>query len=441
MPRDFLERLPQLKKEMVKVDLDKQLTKVLVEFAQGKRITIYTLLLSAYGILLSRYCGWEPFIIGTPMALRTVQKFAKTVGYLVNMIPVKFDFQNDPAFDDHLIQLHRQLMAAMENREYPFYKMAEDISDHLVQGMADINTVFNLLKMQGDTNDFKLFRGTGREVQFKSIDLIQEGGNFDLTLELTDCCEYFKGYIKFNPSIFKKSTIERMAENYITLLNDCIKNPTARVSELEVISSREMKKLQAFSGVNHLPDRPDPKFTLNGLFQKWAKRTPERESLAWKDNVLTYQELDMWSDSIAFKLRQEVNSQKVPIGILCDRSPESIAAILAILKSGCAYLPLNPNDPTDRIDYQLHNAGAPLLLVSNKMAWDDFGGLSANLMLIEQFSAALEFMDRKQSSGTVNSTDLAYIMYTSGSTGLPKGVMVEHRNVIAMLKGFNSCAP
>lgn len=442
LPIDFPVRRIRFKKELVKIDLDEELVKMLVEFARQRRVTLYTLLLCAYGILLSRYCGGEPFVIGTPMALRTVQKFARTVGYLVNMIPIRFDFQDDPPMDAYLIQLHLQVAAAMGNREYPFYRMAQGVSGQWVKGKVDINAVFNLLKTDRDAHDFKLFGGTGKEVRFKSIDLIQEGGQFDLTLELTDCGGYFKGYFKLNPGLFKTATIERMAANYRTLLNDCVRRPNARVSELEVISSQERETIQIFSGVKQLSDKPDPKSTLHGLFEKWVRRTPDRKALAWGNGVLTYRELNRWSDSIASKIRQAINLKGVAIGILSHRGPESVAAILAILKSGCAYLPINPDDPQERIAYQLQQSGAPLLLAAGKMTNGNVKALPVNLMIIDGIDDAREEgIGQGKPGESGGGADLAYVMYTSGSTGRPKGVMVEHQNVIAMLKGFNERAP
>ncbi|MEW9701481.1 amino acid adenylation domain-containing protein [Paenibacillus sp. SI8] len=406
----------------------------------GKKlgITLNTILLSAYQILLSRYTGQHDVIVGTPVAGRSRSDFRGVVGYFVNPIVVRSDLGSDPVCNQYLGQVWNKLLASIEHQDYPFPLLVEKLqperdSNHspIIQSLfvyqraprLEANELTSFII--GDPNARLAWGG----LTLEPLDLPQLEGQFDLTLQV-DATSLLAGF-QYKTDLFDETTVARMAEHYLNLLKGIAVQPDRKLSELPMLGEQERRQLLAEWNDTAKEYTRDEK--MHRIFEEQAERNPGALAVLWGEKRWSYMELNEQANQLAHYLRSKGVSSDTRVAICMERSWEMVVGLLAILKAGGAYVPLDPAYPAERLAYIVENAEATVLLTQSGLTarLQSYGGQRVCVDL-ETTAIREESVHNLEGAG-----ELAYIIYTSGSTGTPKGVMVRHQPVINLIEWVN----
>ena len=409
--------------------LPAKLSQQLKKLAQQEKSTPFSLFLTVFQTLLYRYTGQTEIWIGTATSTTRHHQpqFANLIGYLVN--PVVLRATIDPAanlsFRELLSQTKQTALEATEYSTYPFPLLVKTLQPHrdlsyapLFQVMLDFISA-DLLSLKQDI--------TGLTVSV--LELAQMEGQFDLTLNIREG-EQFKGSFNYNIDLFKPETIERMVRHFEVLLGAIVENPEQSINQLPMLTENEVQQLQTWNET--ATDFPIDK-TIVDLFEQQVEKTPENIAVVFETQELSYEELNRKANQIAHYLMTLGVKPEVLVGICVERSIEMMIGLLGILKTGGAYVPIDPSYPQARIGYMLDDSAIPLLLTQSHLK-KQLPELEPECVVVclDEVDFALQAINNPAVSRFA--TDLAYVIYTSGSTGKPKGVMVEHHNLSNFLR-------
>lgn len=421
LPLDYVRKeKPTFAGDMVPYPVSSELTAWILQFAKKQRITLNVLSMAVYFLLLSKYTNQSDLVIGTIVSGRRHPDLLRIIGMFVNSLPVRIKIRDNDSFLAFLQNAAAQISKAYKNQDYPYEKIIEMLPAH---GDRSRNPLFDTMFTFSSQSAMNL-DWAGEGLSFNQYETGNNNAKFDLT---------FNGYInpghrmyymmEYNSDLFKKSTIERMAEHFHNILAIVMENPEMQLAEIEILSREERTRILLDFNDTRV-DYPEG-LTLQQLFEAQVERNPEQIALIFENRQLTYRELNRCSNQLARVLRKRGIKPDDIVGIMAGRSLEMIMGIIAILKAGGAYLPIDPEYPGDRINSMLENANPKLLLVTGNIDYKfSFPG---EVILLETQSwndydsSNLELINRPG--------DLAYVIYTSGSTSQPKGVMIEHAGI------------
>ncbi|MGW8698201.1 non-ribosomal peptide synthetase/type I polyketide synthase [Streptomyces eurythermus] len=402
--------------------LDTDLSARVHALARTHDATVFMVLLSAYYLLLHRYSGQDDIIVGSPVSGRTREEFAGVYGYFVNPLPLHVGFADRPTVSELLERVRTTVLGGLDNQEYPFALLVEKLGiEHDPSRSAVFQAMFVLLshKVATDRHGYHL----------NYIELPEEEGQFDIALsvyeERTDGC--FHCVFKYNTDLFRPDTVRRLAGHYRALLDALTRAPgDAPVGELDMLGAEERERvLGQWSGARRqavLPQTP-----VHELFGKVAAERPEATAVVVPDgDRLTYGELDRRSRTAAGRLRELGVGAGTVVAVCLDKSPALITTLLAVLRAGGAYLPLDPGQPAERLAYMTTHVDAALLITDR--AKEDLAGLAPRVLVPEELDSA----GAPAEGSAVGPDAPAYVIYTSGSTGRPKAVTVSHRNLASV---------
>jgi amino acid adenylation domain-containing protein len=405
------------------------LSPALKQLASRSQCTLFIVLLAAFKALLYRYTRQEDLVVATPIAGRTRVETEDLIGFFVNTLPMRTRLSGRLTFKELLARTRHTALNAFAHQDLPFEKLVEALRperslDHLP---------FTRIMFLFQNHPLRHLRWPGLEIQF--IDTSTDTAKFDITFGVQDTGQNLAARIEYNTSLFDASTIERLVSHFETLLQGIAANPELPLSNLPLLSRTEQHQLLVEWNQTRTDYPRD--HTIHDLFAAQAAREPQAVAAVFGDESITYAELDARAGHLAALLQTEFQVGKdVPVGICVDRSVAMVVGLVAILKAGGAYVPLDPAYPKERLAFMLADTQAPVLLTQQKL-----------LSLLPESGAQTLLIDGPLPKGISHlSTDpllaarpsaLAYIMYTSGSTGLPKGVAVPHRAVIRLVRDTN----
>lgn len=402
--------------------LDRVITEKLKTLAKESEGTLYMTLLAALNVLLSRYTDQEDIIVGTPIAARTHADLEDTVGAFVNTIVMRNYCDADICFEDFLKEVNKNSLEAFDNQDYPFENILEDITAYKeVNGNQIFNVAFTMHNIDYYVNPIE---------KFKVVPYALENSNskFDLMLYAKEIDGEMNMAFEYSTELFKGETVERFVESFLVIINSIIENKKVKISEINVISEGEKNKL-IYDFNDNEAEFPRDK-TIQELFEEQVERMPENIAVVYEQERLTYRELNQRANQLARTLKENNVERESIVAILMDRSLDMIISILAVLKSGGAYLPINPTYPKERIKYMLEDSGSEVIIVQHC----NIGDISLNKKIIDMNDENI-FSRESMNLAIINEPqDIAYIIYTSGTTGKPKGAMIEHRNVVNLMK-------
>ncbi|MBL6447561.1 amino acid adenylation domain-containing protein [Fulvivirga sp. 29W222] len=406
--------------------LGKEITSKIKGFANKEGVTPFMLLFSIYSILLSKYTKAEDFVIGIPTAGRKHEKLNNVVGMLVNNLALRCTLEPNIIFKDYLGLVRDSFIGAFDHQEISFDRISELIQAISEEsGNSPFNTMFTYHHLPK--------RVDGDEISLEHYYIDNPTSKFDLSFEFFEEAEGIELYIEYKNQLFDRESIDSLYAYLVHLISQVFSDLNIRLSKLSLLGKNKLFD-SIYQPLNN-QTLDIPPVTIQHLFDYQVQKTPNRIALkdANNEGVFTYLQLQSIANKLANQLiKMELGTAK-PIVVLLDQSPEFIISILAILKSGNHFVPVDMSLPDKRIAYIIDNCGAEVI-ISNKNIIEDEGydiidELPKDLRLIDMANESFnEESDKIVDIGSAS--DLAYIIYTSGTTGKPKGVTVMHRSLV-----------
>lgn len=400
-------------------------------FGAQQGCTLFATMLAAFETLLHRLTGQTDIVVGIPTAGQALQEAESLVGHCVNFLPLRTSFEGDPAVSTLLTGVRGTLLDAYEHQNYTYGSLVKQL------GLVRDPSRLPLVEVQ-----FNLERvASGSALAFSGLDVDVDPCpksfvNFDLFLNVVESDEGLVLDCDYNRALFDPETIERWLGHLETLLEGMAANPRQAVSELPLLSDPERHRLLV--EWNHTEkDYPRDK-CVHHVISEQAARTPHAIAAVCGDRKLTYAELDQTANRLAQFLRKHGVARGDRVALCVDRSLEMLLGVLGILKSGAAYVPLDPDFPFERIRDVIDDA-SPRLLVTQEDVAARLGLVSGVAAQVVCLDAAWPEVSRQEAcppAAGSTSSDLAYVIYTSGTTGKPKGVEIPHRAVVNLLSSM-----
>ena len=409
-------------------ELSPALSKEIKILTVRKRCTLFMTLLAAFKTLLYRYTCQDNITVGTPIGNRSQLDCEKLMGLFINTLVLCTKTGDDPSFSDLLERVRNVTLEAYENQDIPFQKLVEELKpERDLSRNVFYQVMFNFSDMSK-----VCMRLEGLEVS--PFELGGSTANVDLQLYVLQEGEVIKGYFEYNKDLFDESTIKRLIEQYKVLLQGVVNDPERHLSELPILPLEEKNKV-----LYEWNDNDVAYPHINGLhkfFERQVEKTPDSPAVFFENEYCTYQELNERANQLAHYLINIGAKKNTAIGLFLDRSIDMIVGMFGIMKSGAAYVPLDIKYPSDRIAAILKEAGIKILITQDDLLSDVPQMEGLNVICIDREQKKICSFSKENPSVEVSNNDLLYILFTSGTTGKPKGVLVEHRCYINYIQGI-----
>lgn len=416
--------------------IDPQLFSVLNKFVAEQNTTMFAMLQAAFTCLLSRYSAQDDIVIGVPVANRDHPGTDNIIGFLVNMLVLRTDLSQDPSFLGLIGQCQKNFLQAYD-KQLPFERLVTELKPRRNLNhnpLYQVSFAFQNQDMHG-VNEVASFSG----VDFEQKKRANPFSKFDISLSIMALQDTLELEWEYAADLFDSRTVESLSQHFITLLQALVASPGTPVSKLSLL--KESEETNLLSTLNPLPSEYARSACIHELFVEQVDKNPDAIALVYKEQAISYAQLNIRSNRLAHYLREQGVTKDTPVGVCVSRSPELIVATLGILKAGGAYVPLDPAYPESRLDYMVRDSGISLLLTQKSLDSQFKTANVSHLCLDEEsFKASLEHYPEGNpvpDSGADFANSLAYIIYTSGSTGQPKGVLIEHGSVVRLVNNTN----
>jgi amino acid adenylation domain-containing protein len=414
--------------------LSRALTERLDELGKREGATRYMVLLAAFKVLLARYTGEEDIVVGTPVAGRNRRELELLIGFFVNTLVLRTNLRGRPDFTEVLRRVREVSLGAFAHQDVPFEMLVEELQPERDLSHTPLFQVMFGLQNTPEA-DFDL-----PQLKFSPVEIENEKARFDLTFDATEADRKIYVTLRYNTALFFAETIRRMAGHLHLLLESVASGVGLPISRIPLLT--QIERQQILSGWNETR-RDFRQECVHRLFEAQVERTPGATAVVFEDERLSYEELNQRANQLArFLVARGVRAEST-VGVFMAGSVEMLVAVLGILKAGGAYVPLDPALPPQRLSFMLSDARASLVVTQEHAAARlPFPREQLICLDSERRTIAVERTDNPAVS--VAPDNLAYVLYTSGSTGQPKGTLIEHRSVVNYLDWVNrtltSCA-
>jgi tyrocidine synthetase III len=427
LPVDFTRPVVQsFQGDTIQFKLGKHETSAIKAIAKEEDVTLFILLFSIYNVFLSKISRLENITVGTPVSGRRHTDLDKIIGVFMNTLVLKNTINHDDSFKELLSEVKNNCLNAFDNQDYPYERLIERI---VTKRDTSRNPLFDVMFVFQELED-TLLNISGIEISpyiFKN-----KISKFDLTLFCSEKEDDIVFSFEYCTKIFRKETISRFIDYFRNAIREIINHREIRLKDIEIITKDEKQKL-LFDFNNTAANYPKSR-TIDELLEEQAIKTPASIALIYKESNLDYQTLNYKSDQLAAYLRTKGVKENGVIALMLDRSLEMMIGLYGILKAGCAYLPIDPDYPPERINYMLENSEAKIIITQKELEEK----LSNQHIEVIDIKGEKIYKNQAANQKKHHSTNLAYLIYTSGSTGKPKGIMVEHKNVVNFITGVTA---
>ena len=409
------------------------------QFAADNKLSLFSLYISTFHLLLHKISGNTDISIGAPTGGRGGD-FDGVFGYFTNPVIIRSHTLPEVPLINFFKKMDIKVKLAIKNQTFPISKVAEKIKLERSSSKASLfQTSFvwqNINAFENRDTPFvtwdkkgKRFWDFGEAGIWERFNRRQQLDDLDLTFKIYKFKNDLHMGFEYNSSLFKAETIERFSSYFKNLMTCIAENPSQKISEISIIPNKEFEKLTV--EFNQTKQSYNSENSFITLFQDKASSCKNKPAVQLDDKILSYKQLNEKANRLAhFLIESGVKTDDI-VGVSLDRSPELIIAILAILKSGGVYLPLDPAYPVDRTSYILNNAKASHLLTSKNQTFKNT--LQISFIYLDQITKELQKYPTRDIVRTINPESRAYIIYTSGSTGRPKGVEITHKGLCALI--------
>jgi amino acid adenylation domain-containing protein len=404
--------------------LSSQVSERIRELGRSCGATASTALLAAFQLLLGRYSGDEEVVVGIVVANRARSELQGIMGLMVNTLPIKGDLRGDPSFKQLVGRVRDSAMGAYKHQELPYEKLVAELAANRDGRRAGLEVLFVMEE------------GLGAGVELSGLTAVEEKvetgmAKFDLLLTLKEKGGIFEGRIEYRVDLFDGPRIRRMAESFKQLLEAAVAEPDRRVWELSLLSEVERNGLVVEWNDTEVEWANDHR--VHEMFEEQAGRLPDSIAAIYEGQHLTYRELNRRANQLGAILGGLGVGPDVLVGICVARSLDLAITVLAVLKAGGAYLPLDVSYPRDRLAFMLEEARAQVLLTHQSLR----GSLPEHRGTTVCIDSECDFGEEQSDENPISyarDENLAYVIYTSGSTGKPKGVSLPHRALSSMIR-------
>ncbi|NMZ50952.1 amino acid adenylation domain-containing protein [Pseudomonas poae] len=404
----------------VEVRLDERLTAGLKALSQRHGVTLYMTLMGAWAALLARLSGQHDLVIGSPVANRTRSEVEGLIGLFVNTLAVRIDTSGEPSTEALLARVRAQTLAAQAHQDLPFEQVVEIARP--VRSLAHTPLFQTLLAWQ-DSSAPALALG---DLTLEGVAQQSLFAKFDLTLDLGDVQGSIRGALQYAAALFDESTASRYVGYFTRVLQAMVADDQAVLAHAVLLDARERQQVLVDFNATAMPPRDEQ--TVHGRFAAQAARTPHAIAAQAGERQLTYAELDRHANGLAHHLLGLGVQPDDRVAIVARRGLDTLVGLLAILKAGACYVPVDPSHPAERLAYLLSDC-APVAVLTQHALLERLPAVDVPVIELE----GSVWDQPAHPAVAVAPSNLAYVIYTSGSTGLPKGVMVEHHSVVNLV--------
>ncbi|MFN6562980.1 MAG: non-ribosomal peptide synthetase [Nostoc sp. ChiSLP01] len=396
------------------------LTNALKQLSQREDATLFMTLLAAFNILLYRYTDQEDIIIGSPIANRNRAELEGMLGLFVNTLVLRNNLSGNPTFRELLHQVRQVTLDAYAHQDLPFEMLVEELQPERDLSRNPLYEVMFVL--QNTPTNVQEVSG----LTLHTLDFDSGTSQLDIFLSMFESQDGLTGCLEYNTDIFDSASINKLINNYQTLLENIVANPQQRICELSLLTATEREQLlikfnQTSAEYKHL--------SLNQLFEQQVELTPDSIALIHQSEQITYRQLNYQVNQLANYLQKQGVTKETLVAICLERSIDMVVGILAILKAGGVYIPLDPSYPVERLNFMLSDSQASIL-ISNQEILEKLSLSSPKNICLDIHKDEIVQQSPENPINISKPEHLAYIIYTSGSTGTPKGVLGTHRGTV-----------
>ncbi len=399
---------------------DSEISARLRSLAASTGNTLYTVVLAAFNVLLSRYSQQEDIIVGTPLVGRPSLDAQKMIGMFINTMPARNYPKGDKKFSDFLGEVRSNFLNIIDNQDYQLDMLIDRLNLKRASGHNPLFDVVFVYQTSRGLRD-----ETFGEIAVRPQELETGTAKFDITLQAYESEDAIRFDLEYRKCLFREETIRRMSSQLINILDEVSRKPDITLEAIELMSPAERKKV-LYDFNDTAMDYPKDK-TFVDVFDEQAERTPDRKAAVYLDKSITYGELRVKSEALAEKLRGLGIVRDDIVGIMLDRSLDMFVGAVGVLKSGAAFMPIDTKYPPDRIEFMLADSKSKILVTQKHLR--EFIKFDKTVIELDD-DALYETLPRAPFTNVSRPEDLAYVIYTSGSTGKSKGTLIEHHSLL-----------
>lgn len=418
--------IPTYRGAMRRFTLSRRLTDDLRELGGSEGATLHMTLLAAFSTLLFRYSGQQDMLVGTTSAGRGRVELQQLMGAFINTQVMRVNLAGEPSFRQLLQRVKETTLQAYEHQGLPFEYLVKELQPERSQESNPLFQALMLLEPPAPALP------SGWSLSHMDIDT--DTAKLDLSLVLEDRPDGLVGRFEYSTDLFDPATIERMVGHWLTLLEGITAAPEQQLSALPLLTEQERHQILVEWNATKTAYPADR--CVHQLFEEHAERAPGSVALILGQQEMTYRELNIRSNQLAHRLKGLGVQPGTLVGLCMDRSLEMVVGLLGILKAGGAYVPLDPSYPRERLAFMLHDTQAPVLVTQEQLI-DLLPVQDLQVVSLDPTWASIARESEENLTSEVDAECLAYVMYTSGSTGMPKGVEICHRSINRLVFGVD----
>jgi amino acid adenylation domain-containing protein len=405
--------------------ISQELTLKIMDFCRETNNSPFAVFMAAISMYLNRITAKKDVVIGTPVLNRSNQREKEIAGMFVGVVPLRLFVEPEMTFNSFIESITDEWKKVLKNQKYPYDLILKDFREThgTNENLFDVALSFQNISLQNLGMEYHTeWIFNGHQTESLLIHLSDREGSQSFTMDLD-----------YQVDLFDDDEIQAIFEHMHNLLRGGVENPNSQLRNIEMLSIEEKNKI-LYEFNNTKTDYPRDK-TIHQLFEEQVEKTPDNVAVVHDGESLTYRQLNDRANSLAKILRDKGAGPDKIIAIIVDRSFEMVIGFLAILKAGGAYLPIDCKYPAERIQFMLEDCDINILLTKKKYEKLVIDFYKNKILFFEDFENSEISVENNSNLNKPN--DLAYIMYTSGSTGNPKGAMIEHKNVVRLVKNTN----
>jgi amino acid adenylation domain-containing protein len=383
--------------------------------------TLFMVLLASFKTLLTRYTGQTDIVVGSPIANRNRVEVEQLIGFFVNTLVLRTELAGNPSFREIVRRVRAVTLEAYAHQDMPFEQLVEQMQP---ERSMSRNPLFQVMfQMENTPKEALPLPG----LRLSSVEVEHVTSQFDLSLDVMEREDGLFVVAEYSTDLFDGETIGGLLRHWEVLLKGIVENPESRISELPLLSESERERLllQQNQTAKQYPEAA----STHALFEAQAARTPVAVAVISEDERLSYAELNERANRLAHYLRASGVGTETLVGVLLERSAETIVALLAILKAGGAFVPLDPAYPPNRLAFILEDTQLPLVITGQKLK-TKLPAFRGQVVCPDESREFVEQQSAANPCAPVTAQNLAYVIYTSGSTGQPKGVSISHASLV-----------